>query len=70
MFCLFKRNIADIKLKKYEKNGKNWKLEIKCPNNCNDHGICMYGQCYCDPHYDGDGCNRLVKHSRSCKINF
>merc|ERR1711871_1495643 len=23
----------------------------KCPNNCNDHGLCVDGQCLCEPGY-------------------
>merc|ERR1712216_59464 len=28
----------------------------RCDSSCNEHGVCRYGQCFCDPGYMGPSC--------------
>ena len=30
--------------------------EQKCLPGCQQHGVCVYGLCYCDPGYEGEAC--------------
>lgn len=40
-----------------------------CENNCNDHGICKNGKCYCENGYFSSDCSKNVREIGSIKIN-
>merc|ERR1719162_2597744 len=38
----------------------------KCPNNCNDHGLCVDGQCLCEPGYIEADCRQTAACHQDC----
>merc|ERR1711990_407951 len=38
----------------------------KCPNNCNDHGLCVDGQCLCEPGYIEADCRQTASCHMDC----
>lgn len=30
---------------------------LNCPDGCSGRGVCMKGECFCDPGFEGDSCN-------------
>merc|ERR1711871_770853 len=38
----------------------------KCPNNCNDHGLCVDGQCLCEPGYIEADCRQTAPCPMDC----
>ena len=33
---------------------------------CSGHGVCQYGKCYCEPHYQGEICDKKYKCPMDC----
>ena len=44
-----------------------WEFDFsKCPNNCNNHGYCEYGFCFCNSQYFGLDCQNEMCPSSEC----
>uniref|UniRef100_A0A0K0F9G7 Teneurin-3 (inferred by orthology to a human protein) n=2 Tax=Strongyloides venezuelensis TaxID=75913 RepID=A0A0K0F9G7_STRVS len=43
--------------------------EKTCENNCNNHGICKEGKCYCENGYFSNDCSKNIRDVGSSKIN-
>ena len=40
-----------------------------CQGGCGERGVCFYGQCYCQPGYDGPGCGQVGTPPPACDPN-
>jgi len=43
--------------------------EATCPNNCNTHGVCANGMCFCNPGHTGEDCGVAVTCPNDCSAH-
>lgn len=49
--------------------GENCNKRLECVDNCNNNGICKFGQCFCNPDYSGTTCSVKVTCPNNCNGN-
>ncbi|ESN98795.1 hypothetical protein HELRODRAFT_162255 [Helobdella robusta] len=56
-------------------NGKLWALDDlyigpSCPDHCNGHGECLFGECNCDAGFQGESCRYITPPPMKMNLNF